>query len=277
MAGPTRPFHGLSGGEIRQMLVQEITREMAEHPDFGSDQPLRAGWQYEVVFEVGDPRTPQTFTVHGAGQDEAASGPLLRQALAGSLALALSRDQRLAQHLSFPRVSWDPRLRMDLTTPAVAPAPAPDRTAVLDARRTGTEAGMAIERERAPAGSEAIVTDAQGHRFRLVPLEGADRPPVAGPSRASQFRTGTGLEITGGAARPDMPVDVAVGSFGGGSMAGVVHEDAVKKSIELGVVHPRLADGGIKPDQARRDAGLPVPQPTRTKSGGIVDVPANSF
>lgn len=300
MAG--RIFNGLSGAEIRKVLAQELDHTLRGDSRFDAPDPMKVTWRWVLTIETGDPRTPQTREVNLSGSHMAPNGPTVRAKIAEAIADHLSRDQTFAQHLAFPRVTWDWRLPMEIERMAgevreveVHPQGVVDFRA---ARKEGSEAGIVARRTVAevPQGG-LVVTGPDGQQYRMVPIsplhgipanlpDGNAPPAVMRPDYLAQprtsgpvaehvtrFRTATGLPIEGGA-QPS-PGPAAAASHSGGSQVGAI---AVEHA-ELAVSHPTLAEGGMgAPDRIRRDAGMPVPSVTKNPRTGVVsDLPGSIF
>jgi hypothetical protein len=128
-----------------------------------------------------------------------------------------------------------------------------------------------------------IIVDAQGRKFRMVPVEEPASAPVSAPIAPSELRhsrlekvTGTGLDIVAGF-KPS-PGEGMAASYGGGSPVGAMQTEEVAETLEFGRRHDPLDAGGAgAPDAIRREHGMAVPTAQSTPGGNIVDLPAGSF
>ena len=305
MAG--RAFNGLSGAELRHVLVEKASRAMGDDPRFAGEDPVTAQFAWSMELDQA-PAAPRLITSALAGKLSAGSGPALRAAIATAIQNHLAGDTRFGAHLAFPFGTPDWHLKVTLTeTPlqdrsrlieqATGPDPLQERR---EARARGSEAGVVLREEqakgRAVVGVEGLrqqverapktmesgfVYGADGQKYRLVPVaaeNGTGSPQAStvlsrqpGPRKRTAERfTPTGLEITVEAL--PSPGAAAAGSWGGGSPVGTV------QTVEFGSNPETLDPNQLgAADRVRREFQLPVPTLQKTKSGQFVDVPAGTF
>jgi hypothetical protein len=250
----TRAFNGLNGAEIRKRLVQELDAQLAQDTRLGAHLVFPVvtwTWKLELSVEPSpgtvDAKTDGVLRseVRGRVSGEGRTGPAIGPAFQGPVASPVGER--------------------------VAPAPV---ETTLEARFARLESLIAqvVEGQTVKVGSAPVPSTTVGELQATI-TEG-NHPDI-------QMRTGTGLPITGGALPSPGPGLAA--SFGSGSSIGSVQpatvpEAAPVETLQYGVVHATLADGGIgPPDAVRREAGLPVPQMQTSAGGGIVDLPAGTF
>lgn len=315
----TRTFNGINGDELRKIILKEILQELDLDDRFkqhGGLTKLDVMWRLKVATY---PSEPQNWSVQVSQSFKAGNDPILLERcpkiIFDRIALSLNNDERFLAHVTYPKVTWDWTLSLDVTSAAgstrsaeVAPSvgPVESRTAqggvVLNLRgipndglaQTGGQDDGYRAQPRTAVAPSSDPRDEQIDRLERMIAAMQDRlnamgenvpSPAAGPLggisqselRNQKFdnHTGTGLPID--AEFLPSPGMAAAMPSGGGSHVGAIVGVETER-LELGVSHPSLEEGGIgAPDAARREHGLPVPAMHATPSGNIVDLPANTF
>jgi hypothetical protein len=294
-----RAFNALNGKEIQGLILREVQEKLALDDRFDRDVEVAAG-SMTFTLQVDEAVQPIVFTVQVTQTYKAPAGkglPIrqIRENILRDIQNNFDRDERFAQHLTYPKVTWKHRILLDLNILngdgrlrelAVGESPLSShqidltRKPLLVGGTTGGEAPRLVDITLQPR-SEFIV-DENGRKFRMVPveeppMETGGTSPVVVPTHHRQFEnvTGTGLPIE--AAFKPSPGAAFAESRGGSIIVAIA--GTTRETIELGTQHPDLEDGGVgAPDSVRRENGLVVPgqQSGRTHSG-IVDLPAGSF
>ena len=320
-----RAFNALNGKEIETILLREVKEKLALEDRFDRAVEVSSvSFTFTLKFE--ELVQPLEFVLQVSKSFKAPAGkglPIagLRETIYQAIAANMTADQRFAQHVAYPKPTWNHRLvleilvlngdgrarevsvgeepvvagRMDLRAlpkpVAVAPIqePAPDPWGHQGFIPSKAPEPTSRPTETFVSGSlpdSQFVTDASGRRFKLVPADDVEPEGEyitrhiggGGVSRKVDMTTGTGLPIEARFA-PSPGVGFAESS-GMGSPVAVASGTGKLETIEIGLEHPSLANGGVgAADAVRREHGLPVPmsQAGRAHSNSIVDLPADGF
>lgn len=216
----------------------------------------------------------------------AINGFELKKIIAARVENELRSDSRFSQHLTYPQVQF--RVVVEITTdptdagsmsldvrgiagqkppvgyaPPVASDPMTDVVTAQPIRRASAQEIIAAEEDLAPETAishvpapEPLAQPASRAAVKTpVQVEPDDEHTV----RHAPIAAGSGEVITGGA--QPLPENL----FGVRDAHRAFHAASNPPAGETVVID--------NPNQARRDAGLPVPEPTRTRDGNVVDFP----
>ncbi len=318
MPSGTRSFNAINGHELKAIILKELTQELSLDPRFKSEAPcpkLTMAFRLRVDAYPMD-TGPFTVAVTTGWSDVGVVSAGPARIVAG-VKRDLDMDERFNLHLTYPQVTWDWRLNVDLpAAPArIAPAAEPRVTGrkidftdpVVDtamhpanaellrrearmADASGRHSEAEILRESIPEGfgkttaEPGIIVDAQGRKYRMVPVAEtpAEMQTVASPISPTELRHNRLDKFTESGLEIEAgfrpsPGDALAGSFGDGSPIGAAQTREAVEHVELGRAHPGLEAGGAGTADGIRREGG-LPVPSRTAtSGGIVDLPAGSF
>lgn len=232
-----------------------------------------------------------------------------REIILESITKNLEGDYRFQQHLTYPQVTWDWNMPLELTMPGGglprtteiqpvsfpqhpgmidltdSPRPRPALQIVRAEQPTATESKLLAEIEQLKrqmlafsGGAAPVAVSEEGGLALLAP--GVLAPNEVATPQLQRTNAFGDLPIEGGFAQSP-GADLAQ-SAGSGSNVGVVAAAgaAMVERVELGMTHPALPEGGAgTPDGLRRENGLPIPgtQASKVVRGGIVDIPADTF
>lgn len=314
----SRTFNGLSGDELRKIILKELLQELDLDDRFkqhGGLTKLDLMWRLKVATY---PSEPQNWSVQVSQSFKAGTDPILLERcpkiIFDRIAASLNNDERFLAHVTYPKVTWDWTLSLDVTSAAGTTRSA-EVSASFGPVESQTRQGGTVLNLRGIQDDDLARTSGPDDGYRgqprtIVPPadprdEQIDRlermlaamqdrlnamgenvptpatSPLGGIS-ASELRnqkfdnhTGTGLPID--AEFLPSPGMAAAMPSGSGSHVGVIVGLETER-MELGVSHPALEAGGAgAPDALRREHNLPVPTMHSTPAGHIVDLPANTF
>ncbi len=271
-------FNALNGNELKTIVLAEVAQLLDLDTRFDHDAALTSATAIFTLRVDSYPAGADTFNVQVSQifKGPSLSPVSLRAQIKDAIARALDVDLRFGLNVTYPKLTFDHRLSVELKSLAgvaretvVAAQPVQSAGPIhIDTRVEPHRPSQADDLERS---IEVAALEARLHVLKGLPETSHQHAQVTEAGRLEAVaQTETGLRIERGWA--PSPGPELAGSWGEGASVGTLQPKETIERVELGVSHPPLVEGGLgAPDAVRREHGLQVPQ-TQRIGGHVVDI-----